>query len=591
MRDFIRLLITLLTPYRKTIFWCSALAIAAAGAAMIGPIVLGRAVDVAREGGTAAIAVAGIAGWLAIEYAGEAIRNYLGRRGSMIAYESVSRHKLEAVDALLRKPLSFHYARKSGDITEKLSSFETETENVIADVIFDLAPALLAMAAMLGYLAWLDWRVAALLAATVFAAVWYKYRLLPKALESQMVWRAAAREVSSTAWDAIKNVLVVKSNAAEKSIGARLVGLRRTMLEKIDADVRFDERMFTRQSLIIRGGSALTLLVALLNVRSGGFSFGDFTAVSAYTFGIFGYVRYIQWQMRTLTRASATYIDMRDMLRAPAEDYASGRPVALKGGVEMRGVRYRYREDVPVIEDVSFKVEPGERVAIVGESGEGKTTLIDLIGRYHLAQEGALLYDGIDAREVNLESLREQIGLVPQDLPLLHESLGENIRFGKLDATDEQVQAAAKLASLDAFIATLPDGYRTLVGERGLKLSGGQRQRVALARAFIRDPKILILDEPTSNLDSRTEEQIQRSLETLMKGRTTFIIAHRLRTVRDADRILVLKGGRIVEQGRHEELVAKGGAYAALLRSQAGLVAPDEAKKAEEAREDEETAG
>ena len=162
---------------------------------------------------------------------------------------------------------------------------------------------------------------------------------------------------------------------------------------------------------------------------------------------------------------------------------------------------------------------------------------------------------------------------------MLHESIGENIRYGRPDATDEEMREASRQASLDAFIETLPEGYATIVGERGLKLSGGQRQRVALARAFLRNPKILILDEPTSNLDSKTEEEIQRSLETLMKGRTTFIIAHRLRTVRDADRILVLKGGRIVEQGRHEELAAKDGAYASLLRSQTGLVAADEVKE------------
>jgi ATP-binding cassette subfamily B protein len=359
------------------------------------------------------------------------------------------------------------------------------------------------------------------------------------------------------------------------------------MLKAVNFDNRFDERTSNRQNVIIQGGTGGVLLIALLNVRAHAFTFGQFTAVSALSMSIFGYVRWVQWQMRNLTRATATYKDVREMLDQPEEDYGSGRDLDLKGAIEFRGVRYRYRADVPVIEDVSFAARSGERVALVGESGEGKTTLIDLIGRYHLPQQGAILYDGVDAGEVNLRSLREQIGLVPQDLPMLHESIGENIRYGRPDASDAEVREAARQASLEAFIDALPEGYKTIVGERGLKLSGGQRQRVALARAFLRNPKILILDEPTSNLDSKTEEEIQRALETLMKGRTTFIIAHRLRTVRDADRILVLKGGRIVEQGRHEELIAKNGTYASLLRSQGGLVAPDEAPKQEDSEEDE----
>ena len=578
MRDFISYLITLLKPYRNTIIACSVLAIVAAGMSMAGPIALGRAIDAAKDGGAAAVVITGLLAWLLIELAGETLRNYLGRRGNIIAQDAVSKDRLSDVDALLKKPLAFHYGRRGADMTEKLHSFEDETINVITGIIFYLAPAVLAVLAMLGYVAYLDWRVAALLAASVFGLVWYKYVTLNEAMRSQMAWRAEKRKVSELAWDAIRNVLVVKSTTTERPIGERLKVLREAFLKAVSYDARLDERMYNTHNLIIRGGTALTLGVALLNVRSGAFTIGDFTTVSAYAFGIFGHVQYMQWQMRTLTRAAATHKDVKTLLDVEPEDYLSGRPAELKGGIEFKDVRFRYREDIPVIEDVSFTVKPGERIAVVGESGEGKSTLMDLIGRYHLPQSGTILYDGADAKDVNLVSLREQIGLVPQDLPLLHESLGENIRFGKPGATDEEMRAAAKLASLDGFIEALPDGYGTVVGERGLKLSGGQRQRVALARAFIRNPKILILDEPTSNLDSKTEEEIQRSLETLMKGRTTFIIAHRLRTVRDADRILVLKGGRIVEQGRHDELAAKDGAYAALLRSQGGLVAKDEMK-------------
>lgn len=587
MKAVTRLIIDLLKPYRNTVIWYSLLAFAAAGMGVLSPIALGRAIDAAGKGAGAWLIVAGIAAWFTLGHAAERIHMFLYRRGNDIAFTVVSRFKLDAVAKLLRKPLSFHYGQRGGDITEKLSRFDDEINNVITGVVFDLAPAAITVLATLGYLAWLDWRVAVLLTLTVSGVIHDKIRTLPAALKSQSAWRAAARDVSSTAWDAIKNILVVKSTSSEKRLSTRLEELRTSMLKATSHDNRYDERTFNRQNFIIQAGSGSVLLLSLLNVRAGTFSFGQFTAVSALTISIFGYVRWVQWQMRNLTRATATYKDVREMLEQPEEDYDGGGRLDLEGAIEFRDVRYRYRPDVPVIEDVSFAARSGERVALVGESGEGKTTLIDLIGRYHLPQQGTILYDGVDAKDVNLRSLREQIGLVPQDLPMLHESIGENIRYGRPDATDEEVRMAARQASLEAFIDALPDGYKTVVGERGLKLSGGQRQRVALARAFLRNPKILILDEPTSNLDSKTEEEIQRSLETLMKGRTTFIIAHRLRTVRDADRILVLKGGRIVEQGRHAELIAKNGAYAALLRSQGGLVAQDEQPKEEEEEEEE----
>nr|MCU0495409.1 ABC transporter ATP-binding protein/permease [Chloroflexaceae bacterium] len=223
---------------------------------------------------------------------------------------------------------------------------------------------------------------------------------------------------------------------------------------------------------------------------------------------------------------------------------------------------------VVAIDDVSLVAEPGQTVAIVGPTGAGKTTLVNLIGRFYEVSEGAVLIDGVDVREVTRASLRRQMGVVLQDSFLFSGTIAENIRYGKLDATDDEVQAAARAARADEFISRLPDGYATQLGERGGTLSQGQRQLLGIARAILANPRILILDEATSSVDTRTEQLIQEALRTLLKGRTSFVIAHRLSTIRDADQVLVMQAGKVVERGTHDELLARNGAYAELYRRQ-----------------------
>jgi subfamily B ATP-binding cassette protein MsbA len=228
-----------------------------------------------------------------------------------------------------------------------------------------------------------------------------------------------------------------------------------------------------------------------------------------------------------------------------------------------------------VLHDISFVVEPGQLVALVGPSGAGKSTIANLIPRFYDVNDGAVLIDGIDVRDVTLNSLRTQIGIVPQETMLFSSSIKENIAYGRMEASDQEIEAAAEAANAHEFIEEMPGGYNTLVGERGVRLSGGQRQRIAIARALLKDPRLLILDEATSSLDVASEAVVQEALERLMANRTTLVIAHRLSTIVKADRIVVMNQGRIAEIGSHEELLASGGVYAELYAIQSRKQAPD----------------
>jgi ATP-binding cassette, subfamily B, multidrug efflux pump len=240
----------------------------------------------------------------------------------------------------------------------------------------------------------------------------------------------------------------------------------------------------------------------------------------------------------------------------------------IQGKVEFIEVSHEYEQGVPVLDKVSFSAEPGQTIAIVGPTGAGKTTIINLLPRFYDATHGAIKIDGVDVRDVTAESLRRQIGIVLQDAFLFSTTVMENVRFGKPSATDLEVMDSIRLANADSFIERLPEKYQTVLGERGSGLSQGQRQLLSIARAALADPRILILDEATSNVDTRTERLIQKAFDQLLEGRTSFVIAHRLSTIRNADMILVLKDGQIIERGKHDELLAKEGFYYELYMSQ-----------------------
>jgi len=305
-------------------------------------------------------------------------------------------------------------------------------------------------------------------------------------------------------------------------------------------------------------------------------SAGELTEFMLYTMlvaGAVGNTAGIWANLQTAIGASARVFEILDTGPEILTTRSSSQ-LQVQGELRFKGVSFAYVDrSVPVLHDIDLHIQPGESCALVGASGSGKTTLSRLVFRFYDPMSGRITLDGVDLRELDLEALRGAMAVVSQDPMLFSGTIAENIRYGRLDATDEEVEAAARSANAHEFIAAFPERYATLVGERGVQLSGGQRQRVSIARAILRNPKVLVLDEATSALDAQSEGVVQEALENLQRGRTTIIIAHRLSTVVKADRIVVLQGGRIVEIGRHEVLLAKRGAYAALVARQALVIA------------------
>jgi ATP-binding cassette subfamily B protein len=323
--------------------------------------------------------------------------------------------------------------------------------------------------------------------------------------------------------------------------------------------------------IVILFGFTATLLYGGLEAVQGSLSVGTYSVLVFLT-------QRLLWPLTRLgetldQRAMASTTRVMAVLDTPFKIRSGGRPLELtkvQGAIEVKNLTFAYAEGPPVLHDVSLTVPAGETLGIVGSTGSGKSTLVKLLLRLYAVQEGSISLDGSPIDEIRLEDLRGSMALVSQDVFLFHGTVRENIVYGSWDATDEQIERAARLAEAHEFIGRLPRRYETIVGERGQKLSGGQRQRIAIARAILKDPRVLILDEATSAVDNETEAAIQRSLEQITRGRTTLAIAHRLSTVRRADRICVLEQGRIVELGTHDELIGLGGLYAALWRVQTG---------------------
>jgi ATP-binding cassette subfamily B protein len=476
--------------------------------------------------------------------------------------------------------LRFHLERKTGGLTRVLERGRLGIEVMVRMVILQLVPTIVEVTLIMGVLLWqFDWRYVLATMITVVVYMYYTYIATEWRIEIRRRMNDSDTEANTKAIDSLLNYETVKYFSAEQREATRY---DRSMERYERASVKTYTSLAvlnTGQAIIFTAGLTATMLMCALGVRSGKNTVGDFVMVNAMMIQLYQPLNFMGMVYREIKQAVIDIEKMFGVLSRNPEvkDIPGARPlIVTKGNVRFDDVRFAYDPERPILKGLSFEVPAGKTVAIVGPSGAGKSTISRLLFRLYDVSGGHILIDGQDIRNVTQASLRASIGMVPQDTVLFNDTIRYNIRYGRWDATDAEVEQAAQMAQIDGFIKMSPKGYETEVGERGLKLSGGEKQRVAIARTVLKGPPILVLDEATSALDSHTEQEIQDALEKVSRNRTSLVIAHRLSTIVGADEIIVLDQGRIVERGTHSELLAAGGLYASMWNRQ---------REAQEARE------
>ena len=418
---------------------------------------------------------------------------------------------------------------------------------------------------------YLDWKLTFITLITV-PLVGQAMNIFGKKLKkSGIVIQERLADINSLLQESISAVRVVKSFVRERHEIARFHRQNELNFQAEMKNVQLTSLLTPTVEFLAAITVTFILWIGGYEVVQGDLTAGALVAFLTYAVNLANPVKRISRIYGTVQRAMAAadrVFDVIDMEETIHDKEGAVPLPEIEGRVAVKDVSFSYKEGAPALSHVSLEASPGQLIAFVGPSGAGKSTIANLIPRFYEVNEGVIEIDGHDVRDVTLDSLREQIGIVPQETMLFSSSVRENIRYGRLDATDEEIEEAARAANAEEFILQLPEGYETKIGERGLNLSGGQRQRIAIARAILKNPRILILDEATSALDTESEKIVQAALDKLMVGRTSFAIAHRLSTIFNADCIYVIDGGHIVEQGTHEELLAAGGLYSTLYNIQ-----------------------
>ena len=476
--------------------------------------------------------------------------------------------------------LRFHLERKTGGLTRVLERGRNGIETIVRMVILQLAPTIIELGFIVVVLMWqFDWRYVAAIVITVAVYMTYTYRATEWRIGIRRKMNDSDADANVKAIDSLLNYETVKYFSAEEREAARY---DRAMARYEDASVRAYTSLAVLnagQAVIFTFGLAATMVMCAFEIKAGSKTVGDFVLINAMMIQLYQPLNFMGMVYREIKQAITDIEIMFSILARDPEimDAPDARPLKVSfGNIRFENVSFAYDPARRILKGISFEVPAGKTVAVVGPSGAGKSTISRLLFRFYDLLGGRILIDGQDIAMVTQKSLRQAIGMVPQDTVLFNDTIRYNIRYGRWEATDAEVEEAARLAQIDPLIRIAPKGYETEVGERGLKLSGGEKQRVAIARTILKGPPILVLDEATSALDSHTEKEIQDALERVSSNRTALVIAHRLSTIVGVDEIIVLDQGKIVERGTHYTLLAMSGLYASMWNRQ---------REAEEARE------
>lgn len=500
-----------------------------------------------------------------IAYYGQSyLMNYVGQRVIIDIRKAV-------FEKLQRLSMSFYDKHKTGTIMSYVTNDVSALQSAMVDNVVEMITETVILVASIVMMIYLDWKLFLVTFATFPVVLFFIDNFGKRIRKSGSRIQEAAADITSVLQEVASSPRVIKSFVRE---GYEVDRFDKENMNNFRANMKYAQLSSTLTptiEFVAAVGVSIILWYGGNSVINGSITAGSLVAFLTYAVNISNPIKRLSRVIGNIQKALAAAQRVFDVLDLPEDIKNAPDAKALpkvKGGVRFNDVSFAYNENEEVLSHVSFEVKPGEMVAFVGPSGAGKSTVASLLPRFYDAINGSITIDGQDIRKVTLDSLREQVGIVPQETVLFNGSVYDNILYGRLDATREEVEAAAKAANAHDFIMQLPDGYETMLGDRGMNISGGQRQRISIARAILKNPQILILDEATSALDTESERVVQEALDRLMVGRTSFVIAHRLSTIKNADKIMVLEKGQLIEQGNHDELMAMDGLYAHLYKIQ-----------------------